>query len=273
MRVVVEGAAFAGEAIDLRDRELRVDAVVDAIVDEHPAVSVDCPPPSCFWVELGVPSDDTAPLDRVVAAARSRGHRAPAERALATAQRDLRELTVEDVDTAATRKRLAEAGSEVERLREEVAAARGRLRSRQELDADTDDAEAALADATRRLSEAETERVAAEQAHDAAQRRAREARAARERRLRLQDRVANRRREVRRDLATAVREPFAAAVDALPGSATLSLDPLGVEGDAVTAALAAARVADLRAPVVDATDRFGSASAAAAALGAPVIRC
>jgi len=273
MRVVVDGAAFAGDAIDLRERGVSVDTVKSAVVDDHPAVSVDCPQPAHYWPELGVPSDATAPLDRVVAAARSRGYRSPAERALATAQRELRDLSVEHVDTAATRKRLAEAGSEVERLREEVAAARGRLQSRQELGADTDDAEAALADATRRLSEAETERVAAEQAHEAAQQRARDAREARDRRLRLQDRVANRRREARRDLATAVREPFAAAVDALPGTASLSLDPLGVEGDAETAALAAARIADLRAPVVDATDQFESASAAAAALDAPVIRC
>lgn len=262
----------SNEAIDLRRASIAVDTVRTAILGNHPTLRVDCPEPTRWWTTLAMPGDGTPPLDRVVAAARSRGHHPPAERTLASAQRELRDLTVERVDTEEPRRRLADAGTEVERLREDVATARGRLQSRREVGADTVDAEAALDDAVRRLSEAETERVAAEQAYDAAQRRAREARAARERRLQLQDRVANRRRDTRRALAASVQESFAAAVGTFPGAATLSVAPLRVEGDEVTAALAAARIADLRAPVVDTTDRFESASAAADALDATVIR-
>jgi hypothetical protein len=272
MRVSGEEAADGDRAIDLRGAPISLDTVRAAIQRNHPTVRTEYPEPTRWWPTLGIPRDDAAPLDRLVAAARSRGQYPPAERALAAAQRELREITVERVDTDGTRRRLADAGSEVERLREEVATARGRLQSRQEMGADTAEAEAALDDAVRRLSEAETERVAAEQAHDAAQRRARETRAARERRLRLQDRVANRRRDTRHALAASVEDAFAAAVDALPGEATFSIDPLGVEGDEVTAALAAARIADLRAPVIDTTRRFESASAGAEALDAPVVR-
>ncbi|MFW5938981.1 MAG: hypothetical protein ACOCQU_00860 [Halolamina sp.] len=274
MRVAIDGTVVAaGRAVDLRAEPIPADAVESAIRDGSSVLSVDCPSPARWWPPLAAPGDDIPALDRIVTAARSRGHRPPAERALAAAQRDLQALAVESTDTATARERLAEAGAAVERLREAVATARGRLQSRRELDADTADAEAALADATRRLSEAETERVAAEQAHAAAQRRVREAREARERRLRLQDRVANRRRDLRRELATVVAEPFAGAVEELPGSATLSTDPLAVGGDEVTAALAAIRIASLDAPVLDTTARFDSAAAAAETLDAPVVRC
>lgn len=266
------GGRFDGRAVDLGNEPVSVEGVRAAIRTETEILTVDCPAPARWWADLAVPGDGTEPLDRVVAAARSRGHHPPAERQLAAAQRDLQNLTVESVDTAATRRRLADAGTEVERLREEVATARGRLQSRREVGADTADAESALADAARRLSEAETERVAAEQAHAAAQKRAREAREARERRLRLQDRVANRRRDTRLALAAAVSEAFSTAVDAVPGEASLSLDPLGIDGDDVTAALAAARIADLSAPIVDSTGRFDSATAAADALDCPVVR-
>ncbi|QKY20390.1 hypothetical protein B4589_008360 [Halolamina sp. CBA1230] len=275
MRVVAEGGERTvadGRAVDLREMSYSPETVRTAIRNESTVLAVDCPTPSRWWEQLGTPDDDTEALSRIVAAARSRGHRPPVERALAAAERELQKLTVEEVDTTSTRRRLAEAGTEVERLREAVASARGRLQSRQEMDADTTDAEAALGDATRQLSEAETERVAAEQAHEAAQRRAREARKTRERRLELQDRVANRRQEARRALVEAVDDAFAAAVDAVPGDTTLSTDPLDVEDDEVTAALAAVRIADLRAPVVDATGRFDSAAAAADALDAAVIR-
>ena len=262
---------YEGRAVDLRNEPVSTEAVRAAIQGGTEKLTVDCPSASCWWADLAVPTDDTPPLDRVVAAARSRGHRPPVERKLAAAQRELQTLSVETVDTASTRQRLADAGREVERLREEVATARGRLQSRREMNADTADAESALADATKRLSAAETERIAAEQAHAAAQQRVREAREARERRLRLQDRVANRQRDTRHALATAVSEAFSAAVDTVPGEASLSLDPLETDGDDVTAALAAARIADLQAPVVDSTGLFDSAAIAAETLGCRVL--
>jgi len=280
MRVVRgEGASdgaqrVAEEAIDLRGEGFAPETLRNAITgDVETHLIVDCPTPSRWWPALAVPTDKVPPLDRLVAAARCRGIRVPEERALAAAERELAALTTERVDPAETRRRLAEAGANVAELREEVAAARGRLEALRRVDGDTAAAESALTDAAERLSEAETERVAAEQAHEAAERQARRARSLRERRLRLQDRVANRRRDARRALIGALEAPFARAVTAVPGEARLSMDPLSVEGDSFTAALAAVRLADLRAPVVDATDRFDSAAAAANALGVPVLRC
>lgn len=284
-RLVVRNAAdeartVSGYAVDLRaDPVGSVDpaavraAVAGAPPAAGPLVEVDAPRPGRWWPALADPSDGTDPVDRVVAAARSRGD-APAElRALAAAERDLATHRVDSVDARETRRRLAETGADVERLREEVATVRGRLQARRAVDADTDIVEAELSETMRRLTEAETDRVAAEQANAAAERRAREVRTARRRRLRLQDRVANRRRDARRALMRCVAEAFAAAVEAVPGDARLATAPLGVEGDPITAGLAAVRVADLDAPVVDATDRFDSAVAAADRLAAPVIRC
>ena len=268
-----------GRAVDLRDTPHDVEAVRRAVEGESEAepktgdVTVIAPTPSRWWEPLGTPSDDTAPLTRLVAAARSRGIRVPEERALAAAERALASHSVEEVDLEAARERLAAAGTQVEALRERVATERGRLEARREMGADTDAAEEALADATAKLSEAETEQLAAEQAHEAARERAREMRAARERRLRLEDRVANRRRDARRALVGELADEFRAALDAVPGTASLSLDPLAVDGDSVTAAFAAVRLADLRAPVVDDTDRFDSAAVAAERLDAAVVRC
>ena len=231
------------------------------------------PSPSRWWSSLADPTDGTPALDRLVAAARTRGHAPPELRRLAAAERSLADLEVETVDASETRRRLAEAGADVERLREEVATIRGRLQARRDVSADTDAVEAELAERMSRLTEAETDRVAAEQAHEAAERRAREVRAIRQRRLRLQDRVANRRRDARRALVDRVADDFVEAVSAVPGDASVRTDPLAVEGDPVAAAFAAVRVADLRAPVLDPTARFRSVEAAAAALDCPVIRC
>ena len=262
-----------GIAVDLTDTDHSTETVRRAVRGETASLTIAAPPVSRWWSTLCVPTDGTPPLDRLVAAARARGVHVPEERALAAAERALRSHTVATVNLDDARERLAAAGTEVETLREQVATARGRLEARRETGADTDAAAEALTAAAARLSEAETERLAAEQAHDAARRRAREARSAREERLRLQDRVANRRRDARRALVGELVEAFALATAAVPGEASLSLDPLAVEGDPVTAALAAVRLADLQAPVVDETGRFDSAVAAAERLDALVIRC
>lgn len=133
------------------------------------------------------------------------------------------------------------------------------------------EAEAALAETTRRLSEATTERVAAEQALRRARREAREARAVRARRLRLEDRAGNLARAARAHLAGVVHDAFARAVAAVPGAGRAGDRPGKYEGDPLVAALAVVRVADVDAPVVVACDRFPSAVAARACLDAPVV--
>lgn len=265
--------AWTGNTIDLRETTIPAGTVRRAIVGDAEGLTVEAPNPSRWWPALGVPADGTAAIDRLVAAARSRGVAVPAERRLAAAQRALANHSVEQVDVKSAQKRLADAGANVAQLREAVAMARGRLAARRETNADTEAAEEALASATARLSEAETERVAAKQAHAAVHERAREARSARERRLRLQDRVANHRRDARRALLTAIADEFAGAVEAVPGDATLSLDPLGVDGDSSAASLAAIRLASLQAPVVLDTASFDGVTTASECLDVLVICC
>lgn len=271
MRLVVDGDPLEGRAIDAEVEPARlVQAVRDGTA---PDLRVDAPTPGPGHGPLSVvPARDRSSRVLVAAAARSRGHAAPQDRELAAVERRLRELTVPDVDLAAARRRVAEAGESRAELRERVATLRGRLSARRETGAPTGEVEAAIADATRRLSEVETERVAAEEALAAARERAREAREVRERRLRLQDRAANLRRAARAHLAAEVDDAVRAALARVPGEAWPADSPGQFEGDPVGVNLAAVRVADLDAPVVCVCDRFDSAAEAAAVVEAPVVR-
>lgn len=120
----------------------------------------------------------------------------------------------------------------------------------------------------RALSEAETERVAAREALADARERAREVRDARDERLRLEDRVANLERRAREELIDAVRPEVDAAVRAAPGAEAAGYDV----ADPVTGALALIRVGVVHVPVVLACRRFESAAAAEGWLEAPVYR-
>jgi len=253
----------------------------------------------------------------LAAAARERGREHPLddERRRLRAELEAAAVAVDDAGDvsdalAAARRRAAAAGADVERLRERAATLRGRLtqareRTGADTEADTDievDSDAAQTDvdalraefeaATRALTEAETERVAADQALADAVERSRAARDARERRLHLRDTLTNRRREIRRDLA---REVYPAFVDAVAASCsnaayvlggdsaahgTVSDESLTVrpgdgpedfDGDAVVAHAAAVRIADRAEPVVVAVDRFPSPGAAREWLRAPVV--
>ncbi|MFB6097220.1 MAG: hypothetical protein ABEJ74_07515, partial [Haloferacaceae archaeon] len=212
-------------------------------------------------------------------AARSRGHRSPKRAALAAARERLAEATASTVDPAAARRAVAEAGDDEARLREDVATLRGRIETLREAGESDDDALAELRRTARRLSEAETERIAAEQRLASAERAARDARDTQERRLRLEDRVANLERQVRADLAESVEAEFDAALRSVP-AATGRRDDTAARGtvedsddseDPIATALAVARVAAVNAPVVLAVDRFAAASAAADWLDAPAI--
>jgi chromosome segregation ATPase len=210
----------------------------------------------------------------LAAAARSLGETAPQREALTAARAQLADADAPDVELAATRRRVAAAGDEEERLRERVATLRGRLHALDDAGVEAERAATAeeLSTATRALTDAETERIAAEQRLATMTREARGVRDRRERRLELQDRVANLERRARAHLAGAVYERFRAAVSALPGEGEAGAEPGDYEGDPTTAALAAVRVADVAAPVVVATDRLGDAAAAATRLDAPVVR-
>jgi hypothetical protein len=261
-----------GNAIDLRDAAVSPERLAEAVRDEDDAL-VACPEAGLAHERIGlVPPDRAVSVRAVVAAAaRSRGATAPQADELAAVRADLADLAVPDVDLADARRRVAEAGDDEAGLRERVARLRGEVQARRETGADAESAEAELREAVRDLSEAETERVAAEQALARARERAREARDARERRLRLRDRERNLARAARDHLAERHYDAFADAVEAVPGDADPGDHPAECQGDDATVVLAGARMADLRAPVVVACGRFASAAAARRTLDTPVL--
>lgn len=291
--VVVEtpDRRLSGRAVDLGPLDVAVDPgeVAAAVRDEAGGddaggpdgeaesgpVTVRCPAPRSVHDHVGLVEPGIALRVRtaLAGAARSRGLSAPQDEALASVRAELSEFTVPEADTETARERLAGTESAVAKARERVATVRGRLQAAREADRDTADLREELAAATRDLAEKETERAAAREALDRAEQRAREARDARERRRRLEDRAANLERAARAHLVGQVREEFAAAVTAVPGSdrgGGESGDPF--DADPVSAALAVGRVADLRAPAVVAVDRFEGTGAAADWLDAPVVR-
>jgi hypothetical protein len=282
--VTIDERSLRGRAVDLREWELPVETVVDAVVaaathgpgvPSASDVGVDCDPAGPIHAHVcRIPPRSFDPYDALVAAARSRGTVVPEVRRLEGVRAELAAVPLDEPtpDRAAAKRRVADAGRETRRLDERVASLRGRLSALRDVGADTSAVEADLAEAVGALTEAETERIAAEQRLAQVERAARTARDRRQRRLRLADRLHNLRRRVRRALVASVADDFAAAVASLPGDAAPDAPPAAYAGDPTTAALAVARVARLRAPVVLSTDRFGSPGEAATRLDAPVVR-
>lgn len=281
-----DGSLHVGPVIDLRGVDTAPDAatlrraVAGGLPAEPAAPSVVRPAPTPvhpFVARLAAGSS----FDRrgaLAALARVRGHDAGgALTELERVREAIAETTpAESSDLAVARRRAAEAGAETDRLRERVATIRGRVEATREVGGDADAAEAELAAAMRRLSEVSTERVAARQRLDALEREARRARDSREARMRLEDRAANLERDARRTLAAAVYDAFAAAVAALPPAfdADAGTEPGEFAGDPLSAALAVARAAPLRAPVVvdpAVVDRFGGLARSVRYLSGPVV--
>lgn len=286
MQLAVGGRTFDGPAVDLAARGVAVDAgaVVDAVrngAERGPdgcwdGLAVRCPTPGPVHSHVAHVRDSMSfDLRAALAAvARARGEVAPERAALEAARDRLAAPSTSEVDLRTVRRRVAEAGAEERRLRERVASLRGRLQAYRETDPEAAESAAEdLSAAVERLTEVETERIAAEQRLERVRRRARDVRDARERRFGLEDEVANLERAARRSLAAAVYNEFDAAVASLPGPDADAGDAPGeYEGDPATAALAVICVADLSAPVVLSCRRFGDATAASTRLDAPVVR-
>ncbi|QCJ47039.1 hypothetical protein [Haloprofundus sp. MHR1] len=273
--VRVGARTYSGRAIDLRTENVAPTAVYEATTgDTNGRVVVESPEPGEGYETLWcIREEPTSSVVRSLeAAARSRGQTAPEDDERASVEATLAELDVPTVETTAARRRVASVGADEERLREHVAELRGRLQARREAGESVDGVRQTLSEAAGRLTEVETERIAAEQALERAEREAAAARDARERRLRLEDRAANLARAARRHLAGGVYDEFASALRSLPGEAEPGAAPTEFRGDPVVARLAAVRVADLDAPVVLCADRFDDADAAAAALDTRVVR-
>jgi hypothetical protein len=270
VRVRLGDGERVGPAVDLVGCDVDPSTVLRAVRDPGDGRVV-CPEPGPVHDRVGlVDGSHVPPLATLAAVARSLGERAQTDARIAGLRAELEEAPAPTPDVAPARERVAEARGRLEERRERVATLQGRLRAAREVGepAAEREAEERLADGVRALSEAETERLAAEEALDRARSEARDARDARERRLELRDRIDNAEREARAELARRIRPRVDAAVVATPGSRAARF----ADADPVTACLAAARVADVDAPVVLARRRFEDAERAAAWLGAPVIR-
>jgi hypothetical protein len=222
----------------------------ESAAPEEPADPGDPPFPVPAAVLGRIPTG-TSLRRELAAAARSRGRESSVRDDLGRLRDEIAAIEVDTVDLAAARRRVAEASGEEERLKERVAALRGDVRARRAVEAETDDALGDLESAAAELSTAQTERIAAEQALERARKRATRARDRRERLLELGDRLRNRRREARRELAGEVYPAFRDALAAVPGAAPqrAGSEPSEYDGPRLAASLAAVRIADLDAAV------------------------
>ncbi|ELZ41163.1 hypothetical protein C471_06698 [Halorubrum saccharovorum DSM 1137] len=188
----------------------------------------------------------------LAAAARTRGLASSIGDELIEIRDALAAIEVEPVDLDAARRRVAAASGEEERLKERVAALRGGVQARREIEAETEEALGDLESAAAELSAAQSDRIAAEQALHRARERAADARDARERRLELRDRLRNRRRDARRELAREVYSAFRDALSVVPGAdpTDAGADPGAYDGPPLAASLAAVRIAEIDGPVV-----------------------
>lgn len=271
----IEGRADAGDAIDLRDRSVDRAALVAAIRDDPSPYAVACPAPGPVHERAGVvlPGMGLKPRTALAAAARSRGIETPHDDRIDRLAADLRALSA-SIDDDRPKPTGGPPPGDLADLRERAAELRGQVAALAAIDADVTDARAELRETAARLSELETERIAAEQTRE----RTRELRDRRERRLRVEDRLANARRDARAALVGRVRDEYDRAVAAIRGDeGDRPADQFAVA--APVAALAVLHVARIRAPVVldgvhrtlDA-DRFRDPAEAAGWLDAPVVR-
>ena len=270
MRLALGDVERTGRALDLRDATVDPDEVATAIRDRDDD-RLRCQPPRPAHERVGVLHRGVSVSLRaaVAAAARSRGARTRHDDDLKAAEAELSDLAAPDVDLEGARERVSETAADVQRLRERVARASGRVGARRE-DGAAETAEAALDEATRELAAVETEHHAAREALERARQRARAARDDRERRLELEDRLANLRRDARRALAERWSARFERALAALPFPGDPAA-PTEFDGPGWAGACAAARLAAPGAPLVVGDDLFEESTRASAALDAPVV--
>lgn len=264
--------AWRGRAIDCPvavDPRRLAAAVRDA--GSHPgppSVEIDAPSPTPVHSHVGciTPTMGLRVKTALAKAGRTRGLTTPVDDRIAALEREVADADVPADDRRSARRRVATAGTDIDRLRERVAEERGR---RAVGVADDADAPAAMESTAAALAEAETSAIAARQALDRERSVARETRDRLDERRRRAEALANARRAARAWLVEASTPTYRRALAAVPGTV-----PADAPFDAspVTAALAIVRLARTAAPVVLACDRFADASAAAACLRSPVIR-
>ncbi len=274
MIVHLDGRRHEGRGVDLPAGD--PETIARAVAGEDTEVTVEAPDPGPV-VERVSPVTQETTLSvgpALSAAARSRGLSAPQDEEIAAVRGELAALDPDAVDAGPARRRVAEVGERERELHERVAELRGRLAAHRDRDGEApEDLQRRLRETVAELTEARTERIAAEEALDRAERRARSARDERERRLELVDRRDNLRRAARDHFVDRLAGEFADALRAVPGpDPGEEFEPRSYRGDDATAALAVVRLARVSAPVVVACGRFADAADAAQRLDAPVVR-
>lgn len=252
-----------------------VDSVRSAASDSEAAVAVSAATPQPIHDNVGYLHHGIGLRIRtaLARAGRSRGLTTPYDEALRDRRNELNSFTDHCDPVEPYRRKLAETREETETLREEVAAARGRLQAEQEGESEPTDTASALENAIRRLSEVETSAVAARQQLERARTNAREQRDRRERKRELEDKIANLERRARSHLVETLRNEYETALSQVPEHTNIpqtANDPFAAES--LPAALAIARVADLSAPLVLACDCFESARTASEWLDVSVLQ-
>lgn len=262
-----------GRAIDLRAHNLDPATVLRALqTPDATRLTIRSSPPGPVHDRVGVIRDDRQyPLRAALAVtARVLGHSAPQDEAIAALRADIKAIAPSPPETTALRRDIATVRPDDAEY-EQLAALRGAVEALREHDLNPTPAlerfHAAVAD----LSDRETERIVTEAELEERRQHRRAVRDQLERRLQLIDRAENLERAARKHLAMAIAPMFHRALAAVPGQCTPGPTPGTVDGDPTTAALAVCRIAPLVAPVVVATDRFPTATAATACLDAPVI--
>ncbi len=262
-RALAVERAVAPETLAAAVREGRAQAGDQTITVAAPAPSPVHEHVGCIKPGMGVRR-----ATALARAARTRGLSTPHDKEIAAVREELAGLDVASERTPADRRTAARARADRDQLREAVAAARGRLDAARAAGVGTEAAAAALEDAIRRLSEAETDAAAAHERLERARTARRARRDRRERQFRLEDRLANLERDARAHLAGAVQDAYREATSTVPGRSHETPPEVGP----VTAALAIARVAECEAPLVLACDRFDSPDEACDFLEAPVLK-
>jgi len=257
MKARLDGRTVRSRALDLRERGVSAAEAVAAVRDPHGWLT--CRPPGPAHAHVGLLDGSDVDLERALAsAARSRGLVPPRSADLEDVRERLAEPVPDATGLAEARERAARAEDAVRDLRERVERLGGKVAALRDVDAVSTSVREAHRAAAAELADAETERVAAAESLTRLRREARRVRDRRERRLALADRERRLSREARSALADAVRPSFERARRAVPSGAWRD-------------ALAVARVARMRAPVVLAGGPFERPARAAACLDAPVI--
>lgn len=270
----VAGTVRRGRAIDARSLDLGLDPqdIVESLRDTEDD-RLRSPDPGPVHDHVGVIQEGMSISlhAAVAAAARSVDAETPYDAEIERLTEERAAIEIESVSMAEARSELADVTEDVQRLREEVARIGGAVETRRSMDADPTTAEARLEEVAAELAEAETRRIAAEQRYERLQQRAAVQRDRRDRRMELGDRLENRRRAARSYLVEHHYPSFRQAIEAIPGRARPGDRPSAFDGDAVTAALAIARMAEVEAPLVIAVDRFSGAEQVADLLESPVM--